>query len=196
MLRRAFFLLLLLGSRSIAADAPRSTAGELQLYPRDQVHIGVQGEPDVTVERQIDPGGAVNLPLLGTVKIGGLTIAQAQRAIADSYIKEEIFIHPEVVVTVVSYAPKEVMLLGQVAKQGKVSFPAEASILSIVEAIAAAGGLTRIAKGDAVRVTRHDEQGEVVFTLNVDKMVDGRGATTEKFMLQPGDVVFVPERVF
>lgn len=160
------------------------------------MHVGVQGESDVSVDRQIDAAGLVNLPLLGPVKIAGLSISQAERAIADEYVKEEIFIHPEVVVTVVAYAPKEVMMLGQLAKQGKVSFPAEASSLSIVEAIAAAGGLTRIAKGDAIRVTRHDERGEEVFTVNVDKMVDGRGSTTEKFMLQPGDVVFVPERVF
>jgi protein involved in polysaccharide export with SLBB domain len=89
-----------------------------------------------------------------------------------------------------------VMVLGQVGKQGKQVLPPEAVTLTIVEAITSAGGFTRIAKGDAVRVTRKDERGgEQSFTVNVEKAIEGR-ASGEPFLLQPGDVVFVPERVF
>lgn len=187
---------------AFASSVPASTPAvrrleEVRLFARDQVKITVQGEPDVAVERQIDPSGEINVPLLGAVKIAGLTIAGAQQAIADRYIHDEIFIHPEVVVTVTAFAPKEVTMLGQVGKQGKVLFPADTTSLSVVEAIADAGGLSRIAKGDGVRVTRRDAAGvEQTFTINVDKMVEGRGATGEVFYLQPGDIVFVPERVF
>lgn len=182
----------LLGSET--APAP---AREARLFARDQVRVTVQGEPDMTVERQIDPSGAINVPLLGAVKIAGLTIAGAQQAIAERYIHDEIFIRPEVVVIVTAFAPKEVTVLGQVGKQGKILFPADTTSLSVVEAIADAGGLSRIAKGDAVRVTRRDETGaDQTFTINVDKMVEGRGAAGEVFFLQPGDIVFVPERVF
>lgn len=195
MYRLAFLLasaLPLLGSE--AAPAP---AREARLFARDQVRVTVQGEPDMTVERQIDPSGAINVPLLGAVKIAGLTIAGAQQAIAERYIHDEIFIRPEVVVIVTAFAPKEVTVLGQVGKQGKILFPADTTSLSVVEAIADAGGLSRIAKGDAVRVTRRDETGaDQTFTINVDKMVEGRGAAGEVFFLQPGDIVFVPERVF
>jgi len=195
MYRLAFlfaFALPLLGSET--APAP---AREARLFARDQVRVTVQGEPDMTVERQIDPSGAINVPLLGAVKIAGLTIAGAQQAIAERYIHDEIFIRPEVVVIVTAFAPKEVTVLGQVGKQGKILFPADTTSLSVVEAIADAGGLSRIAKGDAVRVTRRDETGaDQTFTINVDKMVEGRGAAGEVFFLQPGDIVFVPERVF
>jgi polysaccharide export outer membrane protein len=195
MYRLAFLLasaLPLLGSET--APAP---AREARLFARDQVRVTVQGEPDMTVERQIDPSGAINVPLLGAVKIAGLTIAGAQQAIAERYIHDEIFIRPEVVVIVTAFAPKEVTVLGQVGKQGKILFPADTTSLSVVEAIADAGGLSRIAKGDAVRVTRRDETGaDQTFTINVDKMVEGRGAAGEVFFLQPGDIVFVPERVF
>ena len=58
-----------------------------------------------------------------------------------------------------------------------------------------AGGFTRIAKSDAVRITRKDDAGaERTFTVDVEKMLAGRGGET--FLVQPGDVVFVPERVF
>jgi len=194
-----FALLVFLSFASIAwgAEETGKVIELFRLYPRDVVRISVQGEPDVGVERQIDGRGEVNVPLLGAIRIGGLTIADAQTAIADRYVKDEIFIHPEVVLTVTTYAAKEVTILGQIGRQGKVPLPAEMTTMPIVEAIAAAGGLTRIAKGDAVRVTRRDDQGnEQTVTVNVDKMVEGRGADRETFLLQPGDVVFVPERVF
>jgi protein involved in polysaccharide export with SLBB domain len=176
--------------------AARDTA-RYRLFIRDLVRLSVQGEPDVNVDRRVDGLGQVNVPLLGEVKIAGLTAAEAQALIARRYVEEEIFIRPEVVVSIVEYSPKEVMVLGQVGEQGKQSFQPEAVAMSIVEAITAAGGLTRLAKGDAVRVTRKDEQGaEQSFTVNVERLIQGRAAAEETFMLQPGDVVFVPERVF
>ena len=51
--------------------------------------------------------------------------------------------------------------------------------------------------GDGVRVTRKDERGaEQAFVVNVEKMIEGKAGSREPFMLQPGDVVYVPERVF
>ncbi len=179
------------------ASAARPAENQYQLFSRDLVRISVHGEADVSVERRVDGGGSVNLPLLGPVRISGLTITEAQELVAKRYVTEEIFIRPEVVVAVVEYSPKEIMVLGQVGHQGKQVFPPEVSTMSIVEAITSAGGLTRIAKGDAVRVTRKQEGGaEQSFSVDVAKMIEGRGAMVEAFFLLPGDVVFVPERVF
>jgi len=195
--RFTFFVFLLLAPGLLAADDAKKNPDQLRLFARDQVRVTVQGEPDVAVERQIDGAGEINVPLLGAVKVAGLTIGEAQQLIVDRYVREEIFIRPEVVLTITGYAPKEATLLGQVAKQGKVLFPAETTSLSIVEAIAEMGGLTRIANGGSVRITRRDAQGaEQNFTVNVDKLIEGRGANGETFLLQPGDIVFVPERVF
>lgn len=197
MRRFALLTLSFLSGVLLAADPVAKTTDQLRLFPRDQVRVTVQGEPDMAVDRQIDPNGEINLPLLGTVKVAGLSISEAQQVIAARYVQEEIFIRPEVVFTVLSYAPKEITILGQIAKQGKVLFPAETTSMSLVEAVATAGGLNRIAKGDAVRVTRRDAQGaEQNFTLNLDKMVEGKGAAGDVFYLLPGDIVFIPERVF
>lgn len=200
--RRFVFLFLVLFGRSLAAESafPAGEPAEpsrYRIFSRDLVRLAVQGEPDITVDRRIDGLGEVYVPLLGHVKIAGLTLAEAQVAIAKRYIDEEIFIKPEVVVTVIEYSPKEIMVLGQVGRQGKLSLPPEAVSMSIVEAITSAGGFTRIGKGDAVRVTRKDEKGvEQSVTVNVEKMIEGSAASNGAFMLQPGDVVFVPERIF
>jgi len=182
----------------LALGAPQPAAvSQYRLYPRDLVHIAVHDEPDVSVDQRVDSAGAINVPLVGTLKVAGLSIGEAQALITHRYVEAEIFTHPEVSVTVVEYSPKEVMVLGQVGKQGKQSFPPEAANMSIVEAITAAGGLTRIAKGDSVRVTRKDPNGaDQSFTVNVESLIQGRSAQTDAFSLQPGDVIFVPERVF
>lgn len=176
-----------------AADpAPGSN---YRLFARDLVQIAVQGEPDVAVQRRVDASGEIPVPLLGAVKVVGLTVAEAQAEIRRRYIAEEIFIRPEVFLSVVEYSPKEVLVLGQVNKQGKLALSPESVAMPIIEAITGAGGFTRIAKSEAVRVTRKDDHGaERVFTVDVERMLAGRGG--DPFQLQPGDVVFVPERVF
>ncbi|HEY1111121.1 MAG TPA: polysaccharide biosynthesis/export family protein [Opitutaceae bacterium] len=181
----------------LAAENAPLEASRYRMFVRDLVRIAVHGEPEMTVDRRIDGLGEINVPLIGQVKISGLTASAAQDLIASRYREEEIFIRPQVVVSLIEYSPKEVTVLGQVTKQGKQTLPPESATISIVDVIASAGGLTRISKGDAVRVTRKDEKGvEQSTTVNVEKLIDGSGKGGETFLLQPGDVVFVPERLF
>ena len=91
------------------------------LSPRDNLKISVQGE-EINAERRIDGKGELNVPLLGGVKVAGLTIEEAQEVIAKRYRDAEIFVHPEVVVSVVDYSPRDVVVLGQVTNSGKVHF--------------------------------------------------------------------------
>src|SRR4051812_40144842 len=99
MLRSLLVFFLGLPFGLIAADGAGKQPDQLRLFPRDQVRVTVQGESDMTVERQIDPAGEINVPLLGSVKVGGLTIGEAQQLIAARYVSDDIFIHPEVVFT-------------------------------------------------------------------------------------------------
>ena len=165
------------------------------LCPRDNLKLSVQGE-DINAERRIDAKGELNVPYAGRCKVAGLTVEEAQEAIAKRYREAEIFVHPEVVISVVDYSPREVVVLGQVEKSGKVSLPPEASEVSIVEAIASAGGFTRLANPRDVRVTRKDDKGDdQTITVNVSKMMDGPNGKVDVFKVQPGDVIFVPERL-
>ena len=128
--------------------------GELyQLTIRDNISVSVYGEPDVTAERRIDARGKVNLPLIGSVEIEGLTVVKAEESLRKRFIELEIFIDPQVSISVVDYAPKEISVLGQVANPGKQIFPEEKLEMSIVDVITAAGGVSRIGKGEGVRVT-------------------------------------------
>ncbi len=184
----------LVGRTAAAVDlgAPSS---EYHLYPRDLIRVSVFNEPDMTVERRIEANGSISLPLLGAIDLRGLTKTQAENKIRLAYIKDEIFVQPQVAVTVVEYLAKEVSVIGQVKNPGKIVFPIEADALEIVDVISKAGGVTRIGRSDSVRVTRKNADGtEQTFTVDVERMFNGHGGG-KTFMVQPGDVIFVPERV-
>ncbi len=66
--------------------------------------------------------------------------------------------------------------------------------MGIVQAITLAGGFTRVAKLDSIRVIRNSEGKEEQFQVNVASYLDNKSGT--EFKLIPGDIVFVPERVF
>jgi protein involved in polysaccharide export with SLBB domain len=192
------FLLLMLAVSArlvVAADLPQSAKNNYHLSPRDMIRVSVFNEPDMTVDRRIDAAGTISLHLLGAVDVNRLTIEEAQEKIRVAYIKAEIFLHPQVSVSVTDYMPKEVSVLGCVKNPGKIVFPIEADELPIVDAISKAGGVTRIGRSDSVRVTRKGADGsDLTYMVDVERMFDGRGGA-KPFMIAPGDVIFVPERV-
>jgi protein involved in polysaccharide export with SLBB domain len=168
-----------------------------RLFVRDVVTLGVYGEPDMTAELRIAGNGMINVPLLGNVHVVGLNLTAAERKIEQAYIEQQIFIRPQITLQVKEYSKKEVSILGQIGKQGKVELPPESVEMNIVNAVSLAGGFTRIAKSDSVSVTRtNPETGEEkTFTVNVEQMIAGRSKESVFYVI-PGDIVFVPERLF
>jgi polysaccharide export outer membrane protein len=196
MLRRLF---LILGTAVFGCGASLSNAEEAvyRLYPLDMVAFSVHGESDLSTKLRISGNGTINVPLLGDVRVVGLSLTEAERKIQDAYVAEEIFIRPQVTLQVNEYSKKEISMLGQFARQGKIELPAESPALSIIEAVTAAGGFTRIGRADSVRVTRKDAVTgeEKVFIVNVERMISGK-SNEEVFLVYPGDTLFVPERLF
>jgi polysaccharide export outer membrane protein len=94
---------------------------------------------------------------------------------------------------VLEYSESTVQVVGAVNKPGQVLFPPEQK-LTLVEAIARAGGHSRLADLRKVRLTRTSAEGKTEnFTVNVDDLV--KGASGEQWLLLKGDVIFVPERL-
>ena len=93
-------------------------------------------------------------------------------------------------VTLVEAASGRVSIFGQVQKAGTIPFVAG---MTIVDAVAQAGGFSPMAKKNAVQVTRAVDGRKQTFTLPVEDIGEG---SRPNFLIQPGDVVFVPERLF
>lgn len=176
-----------------------ATPANYQLSVRDQIQLVVYEEPDLSTEQRIDGRGQVRIPLIGTTRLAGMTVREAEEYLERAYVEQKFLRNPMVSIRVADYAPKEVDVLGAVVTPGKLTFPMEANSLDIVDVISRMGGFTGIARSNRVRVTRVGSDGrETDFTVNVERMITGRGrgGPEQPVDIYPGDVIWVPERLF
>jgi polysaccharide export outer membrane protein len=164
----------------------------------DRLRVAVYQEDDLTTLTRIDARGRVNLPLIGEIAIGGMTVNEAQATIENAYKEGRYLRNPQVTINVEEYAPREVSIQGQIRNPGRFSLPIE-STLTVVELVTKAGGITDIGKGTAVTITRIQPDGtKKVFIVDVDSIIKGKKANNSdnnNFLLQAGDYVYVPERL-
>jgi len=182
----------------VAEEADPELVYELSSF--DKLRITVYGEPDLSTEQLISDSGEVSIPLLGSVKVSGLPVPQAAKLIERLYVEKEFLRNPVVTISLEQFASKSVSILGEVENVGSIEIPPGRTGLPIEIAIAGAGGFSGSAKTTEVIVTRlspgSGESNKVV--VNVDEILQskGRSGDDEGFILRPGDVVFVPRRVF
>ncbi len=157
-------------------------------------------EDDLSTICRVDAKGTVNLPLVGEVRVFGQTLSEAERTIEKAYRDGRFLRNPEVTVAVEEYAPREVSINGQVKNPGRYPLPVE-STMSVLDLVTKAGGFTDTAQGTAVRVTRILPDGSTrVITLDVESLIRGKGdaktnGENNALLLEPDDIVYVPERI-
>lgn len=164
----------------------------------DRIRISIFQEEDLAVIVRIDARGNVNLKLVGDLRVAGMTVAEAQHAIERAYRDGRYLRNPQATISIEDYAPREVSISGQVKAPGRYLLPIE-STLSIIELVTKAGGLTDIAKGTTVIISRTAPDGKITtLTVDVDSLIRGRKSNipdNSAVLLEPGDVVYVPERI-
>jgi polysaccharide export outer membrane protein len=191
---RALLLTLMLvwgaGVLRAAGEAPSNV--DYVLQPLDMLRIVVFQEPDLERQVRISQESTINLPLIGLVDLAGKTVRQAEELIRARYDADYLK-NPQITITVLEYTARTVQVLGAVNQPGAIAFTPEQQ-MGIMEAIARAGGQARIADLRRVRLTRPAPDGKSeTFTINVDEIM--KGASGERWLLQKGDVIFVPERI-
>lgn len=194
--RLLLFSLLLLQNQGAAQDLPAgSTASQTDDYvlqPLDLLQVRVYQEPDMDREVRISRESVVSLPLIGRVALKGLTIREAEYLIADLY-NRDFLVNPQINVVVLEYARRTVNVLGSVSQPGEIEFPREEG-LTLLDAISRAGGFTRLADRRKIKLTRKSEDGQIQnFTIDADQMI--KGESSEAWVLQTDDLIFVPERL-
>ncbi len=181
-------------SQSAAANpagAPRTISKNYILRPSDVLSFQVFQEPDMNQQVRLDADGAVIFPLIGRVNLGGMTIEEAQRYLTEVYDRDYL-VNPQISLLVVEFAPRLVQVLGQVNSPGPVPIPPDRD-LTVVEAISASNGQTRLANLRKVVVRRNTEDRETVtFELDVQQMMTDEDS--QDFILIEDDTIFVPER--
>jgi protein involved in polysaccharide export with SLBB domain len=163
-----------------------------KLQPLDLLKIQVFQEPDLSRDVRISKNHTIVLPLIGTVDLTNLTVHDAEQLITDLYGRDYL-VNPQISITVSEYTQRTLSVLGAVGSPGSVVIPPERD-LTLVDAIAHAGGFSRLANQSDVSLTRTLPSGEIQhFTINVDQLI--RGNAPRQWIVQDGDVVFVPESV-
>jgi len=168
---------------------PLNPIPDTTLGPGDIFTVTVFGEKDLTGKFCVSAHGTIDYPLVGRVKVAGKTPPQIaeelQRRLARGYIR-----NPHVSVFVEAYNSKKISVFGEVKKPGTFNY---VNNMSIIEAITLAGGFTPMASKNNITVTRREGRTSRRFTIPVADIGEGRAAN---YLLRPGDVVFIPERVF
>lgn len=170
----------------LAPAAERTTLG-----PGDVFHLRIVGEKELPEEYQVASDGTVDLPYIHTLEVAGLEPQEVARLIRQRLMEEKILTDPAVVVSVKEYMSKRVTLLGEVQKPG--SFPLTPG-LTLIQAVSQAGGLTSIANKKTVRLTRASKDGKTN-TVVIDFAAITEGDAPD-IPLQPGDRIYIEERIF
>lgn len=170
----------------------RAVREDYIIQPLDVLRVQVFQEDDLLREVRVTQGGSISLPLVGTVSVRNLSVKEAQETIRELYDRDYL-VNPQLNLTVLEYAKRTVNVLGSVNTPGSILFPQEEG-LTLLDAIARAGGFNRFADRRKIRLSRTDGDGRTeTFTINADDLM--QSGTNDSWLLQRDDVIFVPERI-
>ena len=177
----AFSLLFALG-------ASAQTAGkEYVLGSGDIVHITVYQNSDLTLDARISEAGMISFPLVGQIKLGDLSISQAEKALAEALKKGRFLIDPQVTVLVTQVKGNQASILGQVNRPGR--YPLDVSDMRFTDLLALAGGAQL--DGSDIAVLTGQRSGKP-FRIEIDvPSLFGASGNGQDPVIQNGDVIYV-----
>lgn len=155
-----------------------------RIGPEDVLAISVWKTPELQQEVTVRSDGRITLRLVGEETVQGLTIGEASARIKLLY--QRFLPETEVSVTLKEMNSFKVYVLGRVTRPGEYRVR---SSLTVLQAVALAGGFSQYARVNKVRVLRHSATGDVLIPFVYESVIEGQAAD---FALQPGDRLVVP----
>lgn len=128
-----------LAQQARPASAGVNAVMEYRLGAGDVIRVTVYQNPDLTMETRISESGVISFPLLGSLRVGGLTVAEAEKRIADGLRNGNFVKQPQVNLLVTQVRGNQASVLGQVNRPGR--FPIETADLRLSDLLAMAGGV-------------------------------------------------------
>ena len=191
-IRLSRFLMAVLALVSLSSlfgttDAFAQKRGDYTLGAGDVIRIQVFQSTDLTVEARISESGVISYPLLGVVKLAGLSPQQAENLIS-TRLKEGRFLqNPQVTLNVLQFRSQQVSVLGNVARPGR--YPLETTGMRLSEILSVAGGTTQTGADSVILMTTRDGRPQ---RLEIDLVeMFTSGDLSKDVILQAGDTVFV-----
>jgi polysaccharide export outer membrane protein len=185
-------LALVAGLASAPARAQQPASAEAArddylLGPGDAIRIQVFQNPDLTVEARVSEAGVISFPLLGALRIGGMSPTNVEKLIAQRLRDGKYLQNPQVTVNVTTFRSQQVSVLGNVARPGR--YPLETTGMRLSEVLSLAGGVAATGADEVVLVTTRNGKP---MRLEID-LVDmfASGDLSQDPQMQAGDVVYV-----
>ncbi|WP_432736822.1 polysaccharide biosynthesis/export family protein [Maridesulfovibrio sp. FT414] len=181
------FVCMFFAVASSGAFAQITDKGGYKLGPEDVVEISVWGDEELAREVVVRPDGGVSFPLVGDLKAGGLTIDQLREEVRKRIVEYV----PDAAVTVIlrKVENPKIYVMGKVQSPKMIVMGQE---MTVVQALAVAGGLSNFAdSGNIVVVRRFPDGKQKVFEFDYDEFASG-DKLEQNILLMPGDTVVVP----
>jgi polysaccharide export outer membrane protein len=151
----------------------------------DQLMISVWKEPELSMTVVVRPDGMITLPLINDLHVVGLKPVELQQILVDKL--KPFLTEPQVTVIVQGIRSRKVYLVGNVSKQGSIPLDGGETVLQV---LAAAGGVGPFAKADSIYILRTENHKQVRIPFQYKKALKGK--VKEDIVLQPGDMIVVP----
>lgn len=191
-----------LPSVSLAQKQPvastSSIATDYLLGGGDRIRVNVFEVPEYTGEYQVPPGGSINMPLIGSIPVSGLTTEQAADTIARRYAR--FLKRPLISVNLLSPRPINVFVAGEVTRPGAYTLSLEGGAgnnpgvqyPTVLAALTIAQGVTLAADVTQVQLRRKvGRSGEQTVSLNLKELTQ-TGRISQEITLRDGDTIIVP----
>jgi polysaccharide export outer membrane protein len=157
---------------------------EFVLGAGDTVAFAVYRQDDLARSVKIDTSGKVMFPLIGDIQVAGKSIFTLRDELKERY--SVYLVNPQIIVTVTAISSKKFLVLGEVNSPGVFTIDTD---LTIIEAIARAGGMTQYAKENKVIVIRRGKEKPELLSFCFND-VWGKGDVTRDVTVRPGDIVY------
>ncbi|MES2673450.1 MAG: polysaccharide biosynthesis/export family protein [Pseudomonadota bacterium] len=155
----------------------------------DEIRLTIYGQPELSTEGQINSDGAMEIPLLGGIKIAGLSTADAAKLITDRYQRGNFLKSAQVNMFVTKYRSQVVAILGKVNRPGKLILE---GATSLTQAVAWAGGVSD-AGSERLILIRNDANGrQERREYDLQKLLNREADNSPVVWLKDGDTLYVP----
>ena len=172
---------------SAPATAQGAAAADYPLAAADAIRIQVFQNPDLLLETRVSENGTITFPLIGSISIGGLSIAVAEKKIADALEQGGFLQNPQVNITLLQVRGNQISVLGNVNRPGR--FPLESANTHLTDMLANAGGAT--VGGDDVAIITGVRDGKPFRKLVDIASMFLNGTPEDDMVMQGGDAIYV-----
>jgi len=175
--------LLTLASMGAMAQAK----SDYPLSAGDAIRVQVFQNPDLTIETRVSESGTITFPLIGTVDLSGLSVAAAEKKIADALEKGGFIRQPQVNIVLVQMRGNQISVLGQVNRPGR--FPLETANTRLSDMLAAAGGTAP--GGDDMAIVAGQRDGKAFRKVIDIPSIYLDNQMQDDIVLMGGDAIYV-----